>query len=316
MKLLINIPCLNEEESLPAVLAEIPERIEGIDAIEVQVVDDGSTDATAEIARQHGCLVIRHKRNRGLGSAFQTGMANALARGADIIVNTDGDNQYPARFIPDLVRPILENQADIVIGNRTPWTVKHFGLTKRVLQFIGNAITRQIAGVKTPDMVSGFRAYSREAVLRLSPIARYSYTLDTIVQAAKKGLVIASVPIETNPPTRRSRLFRNSWQFVLTSTAVILRVVVVYEPFKTFLIAALTLAAPGIFLLIRFLRFYLMGDSAGHVQSLILAAILIIVAGLLFALGLLADLTGMNRRLLEEELYLLKKNLHGPDSQS
>lgn len=310
MKLVINIPCYNEEKTLPLVLKELPKRIPGIDRIEVQIVDDGSTDRTAEVARAAGCRVVQHKHNLGLGVAFKHGMEAALEAGADILVNTDADNQYPSRYIQDLVRPVLDGEADIVIGNREPWKVQHFGIVKRCFQYVGNTAIRHIAGVDAPDTVSGFRAYSREAMLRLNVTQQFSYVLDTIVQGAKKGLKIKSIPIKTNLPTRRSRLFRNIFHHMAKSGTNMTRVWVLYEPFRTFLHLSFLLAVPSIILIVRFFYYYFNGSGSGHVQSLVIAAILMTMAGVAFALAVIAYLLGMNRKLIEEGLYYQKKGYY------
>jgi glycosyltransferase involved in cell wall biosynthesis len=312
MKLVINIPCYNEEKTLPLVLKELPTKIEGIDVIEVQIVDDGSTDKTVEIAKKLGVKrIIRHKQNLGLGNAFRHGLERALEAGADIFVNTDADNQYPSKYIPDLVKPILEGKADMVIGNRQPWKVKHFSPIKRMFQYFGNMLTRTVAKTDVPDTVSGFRAYSKEAMLKLNVTTRFSYVLDTIVQASKKGLKITSVPITTNAPTRRSRLFKNMFQHMIKSGSNILRCYMIYEPFKTFLFFSFVAFAPAFVFSIRFLIYYIQGTGGGHIQSLILASVLFILSGMMFTLGVLAELTGTNRRLIEEQLYYRKKEMYG-----
>ncbi len=311
MKVLINIPCFNEEKTLSLVLKELPKKIKGVSSIEVQIVDDGCTDKTIQIAKKFGARVVRHKKNLGLGIAFKTGIDAALEAGADIFVNTDADNQYPSKYIPDLVKPILEGKADMVIGNRVPWKVKHFSPVKRFLQYFGNMLTRYIAGSDVPDTVSGFRAYSKEAMLRLNVTTQFSYVLDTIVQASKKGLVIVSVPISTNAPTRKSRLFKNMFQHMKKSASNILRCYAVYEPFKTFMILSLVFFVPALILLIRYFFYYFQGIGSGHVQSLIISGILFFLGGLMFSLGVLADLIGINRKLIEEQLYLKKKEIYG-----
>ncbi|MDP4012091.1 MAG: glycosyltransferase family 2 protein, partial [Candidatus Nanoarchaeia archaeon] len=235
MKLVINIPCLNEEHTLPLVLKDIPKQIPGIDKIEVQIVDDGSNDRTVEVAKKLGVdRVIIHKTNQGLGNAFKYGMQVALEAGADIFVNTDADNQYPSRYISNLVKPIINQETDIVIGNRRPWKVKHFSFLKRVLQRFGNWATRNVLGSDVPDVVSGFRAYNREAMLKINVTTKFSYVLDTIMQAVQKGLKIKSIDIETNPPTRKSRLFSNIFQHMRKSAANLVRMYYLYEPLKTF----------------------------------------------------------------------------------
>ncbi len=310
MKLIISIPCYNEEQTLPLVLQELPKHIDGIDEIEVQVIDDGSSDRTAEIALEAGCHVVRHTQNRGLGVAFQTAANSALERNADIMVNTDADNQYPSRYITELVQPILKGDADIVIGNRRPWAVEYFNTYKRFLQFVGNGITRQLAGSNVPDTISGFRAYSREGLFKLNVFTSYSYTLVTIVQASKKGLKIASIPIETNPPTRSSRLFKNMFDHIRKSASNIIIAYVIYEPLRTFFAGSLVFLLPATILLGRYFFFLLQGDSGGHIQSLVISAIGFNLAGILFVLGIIAGLIAHNRRLMEEILYFDKKQLY------
>lgn len=311
MKLVINIPCFNEERTLPLVLSDLPKRIQGIKSIEVQIVDDGSTDKTVAVAETFGCKVIKHGRNKGLGIAFKTGMEEALRTGVDIFVNTDADNQYPSRYIPALIKPIMERNADLVVGNRKPWKVKHFSLIKRFFQYWGNWLTRSIAGVTVPDTVSGFRAYSREALLKLNITTKFSYVLDTLVQAGKKNLKILSMDITTNKPTRKSRLFKNILQHMKKSLANILRVYSIYEPFRTFLVFSAVFGVPALFLIIRFFYYYFTTvGPTGRIQSLIVAAILFIISGLMFVLGVIADLIGNNRKLYEDLLYLKKKEFY------
>lgn len=307
MKLVINIPCLNEEKTLPLVLNELPKQVPGISCVEIQIVDDGSLDKTVEVAESYGCRVVRHRRNCGLGAAFKTGMHAALEAGADIMVNIDADNQYPARFIPALVEPIVRGQADMVVGDRRPWKVKHFSLIKRALQFAGNWLTRRIADSPRRDMVSGFRAYSRESLLMLNVTTKFSYVLDTIVQASKKGLQVMSVPIETNPPTRESRLFSSNFEHIRKSATGILRLYLIYEPFRTFLWLGLLMATPGVALVLRFLFFYFSGDGSGHVQSLVISVIFMLLAGMSFVIGAVAGLISVNRTLTEDQLYWSKR---------
>ncbi len=308
MKLVIQIPCLNEEETLPTVLKELPKDIPGIDEISVLVVDDGSTDKTTEIALRYSCQVISHKSNFGLGVAFATGVDEALKMGADVLVNTDADNQYPSNHIRDLVKPIIENKADIVIGNRDPWHVKEFSLVKRIFQYIGNFITRRLIGVDVPDTVSGFRAYSREALLKLHLTTRFSYVLETIVQAAAKRLRIMSIDISVKANTRDSRLHKNIYQHMLYSGGNLLRVLMIYRPFTIFSLVAAVFAIPGIFLVARFFYYYFQGDGTGHVQSLVIAAILIVVAGMLLVVGIVAFLMGINRLLIERQLTTIRED--------
>lgn len=312
VKLVIQIPCYNEEKTLPLVLKELPKKLDGIDKIEVQIIDDGSSDKTIEVAKKFGVdRIIRHKRNLGLGNSFKDGVEAALENGADILINTDGDNQYPSRYIQDLIKPILDGKADIVIGNRKPWKVKHFSPFKRVLQWFGNGVVRKIAGSDVPDTVSGFRAYNKESLLKINVTTKFSYVLDTIVQATHKGLTVTSVPIETNAPTRKSRLFKSMFQHMRKSGSNIIRCFVIYKPFQTFNLAAGVFAIPALILLVRFLLNYFLGTGAALVQSLIISAILFFFSGLSIALGILAELLGTNRKLIEEGLYLKKKEMYG-----
>ncbi len=310
MKLVINIPCYNEEKTLPLVLKQIPRKIPRIKTIEIQIVDDGSTDKTVDVAKKFGCHIISHKQNLGLGAAFVHGVEAALDRGCDIFVNTDGDNQYPSADIARLVRPILDGSADIVIGNRTPWKVKYFSLIKRFAQFCGAMVTRVVVGSHVPDVVSGFRAYNKESLLRLHVTTKFSYVIDTVAQASKKGLTIVSILIRTNAPTRRSRLSKNLFQHVQKSFVNIIQLYMTYEPFKTFLFLSLIFIVPATALVARFLWFYGQGAGFGHVQSLVIAAIGFILGAVLFSLGVIAELIGKNRRLAEEQLYLQKKQLY------
>ncbi|HPI03171.1 MAG: Undecaprenyl-phosphate mannosyltransferase [Candidatus Aerophobetes bacterium ADurb.Bin490] len=310
MKLVINIPCLNEEKTLPLVLSELPKKLDGIDTIIVQIVDDGSSDNTSKIAMEYGARVIRHEKNLGLGTAFKHGMEAALEADADIMVNTDADNQYPSRYIKDLIKPVIDGRADMVIGNRTPWKISHFSGFKRFLQYFGNMLTRKVAGSATPDTVSGFRAYSKEAMLRLNITTKFSYVLDTIVQAERKNLNVASVPIETNTPLRRSRLFKNILQHVYKSGRNLLRCYIIYEPFMTFMWLTMFFLAPAMILLIRFLYFYVTNGGAGHIQSLVISSFLFALSGIMFSLSIIAEIIGMNRTLIEEQIYLKKKEFY------
>lgn len=309
LKLVINIPCLNEEETLPLVLKELPKKIDGIDKIEVQIVDDGSSDKTIEVARKFGVTrIIRHKKNMGLGVAFKHGMQCALENGADIFVNTDADNQYPSKYIKDLVEPIVKHRVDLVIGNRRPWKVKHFSPFKRILQWFGNGLTRRILNANVPDTVSGFRAYSKYAMLKINVVTKFSYVLDTIMQAVQKDLKIECIEIETNAPTRKSRLFKNIFQHMKKSGANLIKIFYLYEPFKTFYYLSLLFSIPGLILILRwFILDYILGTGGGNIQSLIVATILLIVAALFFVLGIIGDSIKTNRMLLEEVLYKLKK---------
>jgi glycosyltransferase involved in cell wall biosynthesis len=309
VKLIIQIPCYNEEETLPITVAEFPEMIPGIDCIETLIIDDGSQDQTTAIAQNLGINhIIHHPRNLGLAKAFQNGLDAALRNGADIIVNTDADNQYPGKYIPELVAPILRGEADIVIANRQVEEIKHFSPLKKFLQKLGSWTVRTVSGTDVPDAVSGFRAYSRDAALRLNILTRFSYTLDTIIQAGKMGLVIESIPVHTNDPTRPSRLMNSMWHFIKAQASTILRLYVFYEPLRTFSYIAAPFFLAGIFTWLRFLYFYLSLDGyTGLIQSITIGTGLILVGTLIFFFGVQADITSKHRQLTQETLYRLKK---------
>lgn len=310
MHLIIQIPCYNEEGSLPATLADIPSYIPGVDRIETLIVDDGSTDDTVKVARRLGVdHLIYLPGHKGLATAFQAGIDACLKLGADIIVNTDGDNQYPQADIPRLIAPILHNEADIVIGDRQVQTVPHFSPIKRRLQQWGSWVVCLASGVHAPDATSGFRAYSREAALRLSVLTRYTYTLETIIQAGKKGLRVTYIPVQVNQPTRDSRLIKSNWSYVKHSAATILRLYAFYEPLRTFSYLSLPCVAVGLFAIVRFLFFYFTGQTGvgRHVQSLVVGGTLLTLGFLLFVLGVVADLIAANRMLIEESLYRIKR---------
>lgn len=313
MKLFIQIPCKNEEEHLPLVLRELPTQIAGIDQIEVIVIDDGSYDRTVQVAKAHGVKhILSFPANRWLGTAFRLGVEYALAHGADIVVNTDADNQYPSRYIPELVRPIVEHRADIVIGDRTPWKVAHFSRYKKLLQRLGNVIMTLFTGIKIPDAVSWFRAYSAESLEMLNVTVRFSYVIDTILQAYKKWLSIVWIPIVTNPPTRPSRLFKNIWIHIKKSASSILRVYAMYEPFKMFLLASVPFLLVGLGGVGRFLWYYIAtGNGSGRIQSLVISGILITIGFNLVSLGIIWDVVARNRMLIEENIRLIKRMRFG-----
>jgi len=309
VKLIIQIPCYNEETTLAAVLADIPAHIDGIDAIETLVIDDGSDDRTILVAQMcNATHVVRHTHNKGLAAAFQTGLDACLTLGADIVVNTDGDHQYSGADIAALVRPILDGDADMVIGDRQTQDVAHFSPMKKRLQAFGSWTMRRMSGTSIPDAPSGFRALSRDAAMRLNVVTRYTYTLETLIQAGKKNISVTSVPISSRV-TRPSRLFPSVWSYIKRSAATMLRIWAMYEPLKTFAIFATMFLLIGAALVGRFLYFYLILGEKGprHIQSLIIALIFSMIGAVLFAVALLADLISNNRRLLEDNLYRTKK---------
>lgn len=309
MKLVIQIPCYNEEGGLPQTVGDLPRTLPGIDEIDLLVIDDGSSDRTVEVAESLGAQqVVRLPRNMGLARAFLAGLEAALARGADIIVNTDADNQYHGEDIGRLVAPILAKRADIVVGDRGVGSLAHFSPLKRKMQRLGSWVVQKAAGASTPDATSGFRALSRDAALHTLVLSEYSYTLETLIQAGTRQMAVEYVPVRTNPKTRPSRLIRNTPQYLGQSTATILRTYTLYRPLRVFFAVGAALIALGSVLGLRFLYFFVTsGGVAGHVQSLILAAILLIVGFQVGLIGLLADLIGFNRRILEELLYRVRR---------
>jgi glycosyltransferase involved in cell wall biosynthesis len=309
MKLIVQIPCLNEEATLPRTLADLPREVEGFDTVEWLVVDDGSTDRTAEIARECGVdHVVRLNANKGLAVAFQAGLDAALKLGADVIVNTDADNQYRASDIPRLVAPILAQQADLVVGVRSVREIDDFSPVKKLLQRWGSWVVRQASGTDVPDTTSGFRAYNREAALRLHVVSRFTYTVETLIQAGKSDLAVAHVPIRTNRKTRESRLFTSLAQYVTRSVGTILRIYAMYEPLRVFLWLAAVFGAVGVTLFVRFAWFYFTTPGpTGHVQSLVVGAAFLVLAFQLAVLGILADLLRSNRLIAEDTLERVRK---------
>jgi len=308
MKLIIQIPCLNEEKTLPKTLADLPKHIDGIDIIETLVIDDGSSDSTSEAAKNNGVHhVIRLTKRKGLAHVFQVGLDAALQRGADLIVNTDADGQYRGEDIPRLVRPILEGKADIVIGNRDIENVRQFSWIKKRLQRLGSAVVRQLSGSKIPDATTGFRAYNREAALRLNIISSYTYTIESIIQAEHKNLAIENITIKTNPVDRPSRLFKTIPEYIQQSIVTMIRVWAMYNPLRMFLNLGIVSLCIGGLLIWRFLMFYWAGRGSGNIQSLIIAAIFTIAGLQLLVMGLIADLIASNRRLMEDVLLRIKR---------
>ncbi|MDR2210653.1 MAG: glycosyltransferase family 2 protein [Spirochaetaceae bacterium] len=301
LKLIIQIPCYNEEETLPLTFRDLPKNIEGIDTIEYLIINDGSTDGTVETARGLGIHhIVNFRINRGLAYAFRAGIDACLRLGADIIVNTDADNQYSGDGIERLVRPILEERADIVIGERPIDDTGHFSWKKKKFQRLGSWVVRVASNTKIPDAPSGFRAYSREAAIQLNVINEYTYTLETIIQAGHHKMAITSVPVKTNPETRKSRLFKNMWAYMIRSAGVIFRSFLMYKPLKTFLFTGFTFLAAGLAIDLRFLILYISGDKNYHTPSLILAATFILIGIQTIIIGFIADLISANRKILED----------------
>jgi len=308
VKLIIQIPCYNEAQTLPQTVADLPTHLAGIDTIEYLIIDDGSQDETITVAKALGIHhIVEQPRNLGLAQAFATGLEACLARGADVIVNTDADNQYAGGEIARLIEPILAGRAQMVIGDRGVGKVSTFSPTKRVLQRLGSWVVSQAAAMPIPDATSGFRALTREVALRTLVLSHYSYTLETLIQAGARHEAIEFVLIRTNPPTRPSRLMRNLPHFLSHSAVTILRAYTLYRPLRAFLTIGVCAVCAGLLLGMRFLYFFVMGQGNGHIQSLILTAILLIIGFQVMMLGMLADLVGFNRKIQEEALYRLRK---------
>jgi glycosyltransferase involved in cell wall biosynthesis len=303
MRLIIQIPCHNEESSLPIAVQALPKTLPGIDQVEILVINDGSRDRTVEVARELGVHhIVGFPRNQGLAKAFMLGIRSCLELGADVIVNTDADNQYDARDIPTLIAPILEGRAEIVIGARPIGTIEHFSPIKKLLQRIGSGVVARVSGTHVVDAPSGFRAFTREAAARLNVFSEYTYTLETIIQAGQKNMSIVSVPVRVNPDLRPSRLVRSLTSYVRRSVVTMLRILVIYRPFQFFLMLGSILLLAGAALGVRFIYYFVNGQRTGHIQSLILAAVLMIFGFQTGLLAFIADLLSVNRRLLEELL--------------
>jgi glycosyltransferase involved in cell wall biosynthesis len=308
LKLIIQIPCYNEEESLPVTLRELPRKFRGISRVEILVIDDGSADRTVETAgRAKVDHVVRLINHKGLADAFSAGLDACLRLGADVIVNTDADNQYSGRDIQKLIDPILAGEADMVIGDRRVGDIAHFSFIKKRLQKLGSWTVRRLSGTEIPDVTSGFRAFNREAAMRINIISRFTYTLETVIQAGKKNLALAHVPVTTNSQLRPSRLFTSMRGYIRRSVATMVRIYTLYEPFKTFLTIGSAVFGLGFLLGLRFVLYYFTRGGEGHIQSLILAAVLMIVGFQVAMIGLLSDLLAANRRLIEDLLYRVKK---------
>tara|TARA_B100000686_G_scaffold354783_1_gene467195 strand:+ start:1702 stop:2664 length:963 start_codon:yes stop_codon:yes gene_type:complete len=316
VKLIVQIPCLNEEKTLPVTLSAIPKEIDGIGSVEILVIDDGSSDRTVEVAREHGVdHILQFASNRGLAKAFMFGIHHALKLGADVIVNTDADNQYFGGDIPSLIKPILQKQADIVIGDRQVETIPHFSMLKIVLQKFGSWVVRQFSGTQVPDATSGFRAYSREAAMQLNVVSEFTYTIETIISAGRKNLAITHVPVKTNAKLRDSRLFPNIRTYVQRSVVTILKIYSMYKPLKVFTLIGGAAFLIGFAIGCRYLFFFFQGETAGHVQSLILSSILLIVGFQIIMMGVSAELISINRQLLEDIQLRVKKRDFDPKLQ-
>jgi glycosyltransferase involved in cell wall biosynthesis len=307
-KLIIQIPCLNEARTLPETLRDLPVSIPGIDVIETLVIDDGSRDGTTEVALRHGVThAVRFRRNKGLAAAFMAGIDASLKLGADYIVNTDADNQYAGADIPRLLEPLLAGQADICIGDRNIQALADMTVGKKLLQRLGSWVVRQVSKTNVPDTTSGFRAYTREAALRMTVVSEFSYTLESIIQAGRRRMAIAHVEVRTNPRTRESRLFDSVFSYIKKSSATIVRIYASHEPLKVFSYIGLTIFGAGFLVSLRFLYYYLTGSGAGKLQSLILSAVLMIVGFQVVLIGLVADLISGSRRVLEDVQYRVRR---------
>ena len=316
MKLIVQIPCFNEEATLPETVRDVPRQIDGIDEVEILVIDDGSTDRTVEVARELGVdHIVRNKNNKGLARTFRNGLDACLRLGADIVVNTDGDNQYAGADIPKLIRPILEGKADVVVGDRKTNQVQHFSPLKRLLQRLGSRAVRGLSGVDIPDAVSGFRAISREAALKINIVSPFSYTTEMLIQVGKKHMAVTSVPVRTNRKTRESRLFRSIPVFIARQLTTIVRMYAMYQPLRVFFAIGSIFLLVGAIPIVRFLVFWAMGEGDGHIQSLILGGAMVVMGMIAFLAGILADLINFNRQLIEftlERVRILELEGHAP----
>ena len=308
MKLIIQIPCFDEADQLPATLADLPRELPGIDTVEWLVIDDGSTDETVDVARANGVHhIVRLTNNKGLAAAFQAGLDASLKLGADVIVNTDADNQYHGPDVVKLVDPILRGDADMVIGDRETDSIEHFSPLKKQLQKLGSAVVRRASDTGVPDTTSGFRAYNREAALQMQVVSKFTYTLETLIQAGKMLVAVDHVPIRTNDKTRESRLFPSMWAYVRRNAASIFRIWSLYEPLRLFLIAAAIVAIPAVVIWVRFLYFFFSGEGEGNIQSLILGSTLFIIAVQFVALGVIGDILSGSRVLQQRILERVRR---------
>ncbi|CAN5166937.1 glycosyltransferase family 2 protein [soil metagenome] len=312
MKLFVQVPCLNEEATLPLVLESIPKSIPGIDEIQILIIDDGSSDRTVEVAKEHGVThFVTHTRNMGLARSFRDGVDYALLHGADIVVNTDGDNQYPQSQIAELVQPIIRGEAEIVIGDRQTGSISHFSPFKRMMQRFGSWVVGRAAGLSLPDAASGFRAYSKYSLIRLNIVTQFSYCMETIIQAGYKRLAITSIPIQTNPKTRESRLFSSIWQHMFQSGMAIVRAYLMYRPYAIFAWMSGILFVGGLIPFVRYIVLVSTHTAGDHIQSLLLGVLLVIGSLLSLVIGVVADLTRINRTLAEETLDFQKLARYG-----
>ena len=308
MKLIIQIPCYNEEEVLPITLAQLPREVDGFDKVEWLIIDDGSTDRTVEAALENGVdHIVRLSGNKGLATGFMAGLEASLKAGADVIVNTDADNQYNAGDIPKLVKPILDGEAEFVIGARPIDQIKHFSAVKKILQRFGSLVVRIASSTDLPDAPSGFRAMSRDAAMRFNVFSEYTYTLETIIQAGQKNMAVTSVPIRTNKDLRASKLVKSIPSYIRRSVLTIVRIFMTYRPIRFFAVPGTISLIIGLLLGLRFIYFYLTTGGAGHIQSVILSALLLGAGFFLIVVGLLADLISVNRKLMEDIQYRLRK---------
>lgn len=317
MKLIIQIPCYNEQDTLAATLADIPRTFDGVDVVELLVIDDGSRDATSAVAQAAGVHhILRNRRNIGLARSFRRGLDYAIAQGADIIVNTDGDNQYCGADIAKLIEPIVAGRVEMVIGDRQTHKIAHFSPVKKLLQRFGSSIVRRFSGVNVPDAVSGFRALSRSAAMQINIVSSFSYTIEMLIQVGHKGIAFESVPIRTNAKTRESRLFKSIFQFIERSGTTALRMYAMYRPLRVFTLLGLIIAIIGLIPMVRFLYFYFFASGAGKIQSLVIGSALLTAGVVTFVVGLVSDLIGHNRQLMEMTLERVRRIEHALEAQA